>query len=98
MSAASRDRAFRRLVLKANREHGGGDRCHGCGRALRSLEVTLTGEDRRGALLIVAQCCARRLAIVLGYGIYIANGEDPDNIADAARIAHLAFAEPAGAA
>jgi hypothetical protein len=98
MSAGSRDRAFRRLILKANHCNGGGDVCHGCRRPLRSPETTLTGQDRNGRLMVVAQCCARRLVVVLGYGIYFARDEDPDRVVDAARAVQLAMAEPRGRA
>jgi hypothetical protein len=75
--AGSRHRAFRRLVLKANAKHGGGDRCHGCGRPLWSPEETIVGHDAAGRCLVVARCCKSKIAVVLGIGWYIAVRDAP---------------------
>jgi hypothetical protein len=98
MAASSRDRVFRRLILKANHCNGGADVCHGCRRPLQSPEATVTGQDRHRRLMVVAHCCAGRLAFVLGYGIYVSRDEDPDRVVDAARAVQLAMAELRGRA
>jgi hypothetical protein len=94
----SRARALRRLLEKANRRHGGSDVCHGCRRPLRSLETTVIGKDSHGLPLVVASCCTGRLVTALGGGLYIPDGEDPERVARAARIAQLTFTEPKGRA
>jgi hypothetical protein len=90
------DEAFRRLIER----HGStSDNCESCGRALRSLETTLIGIDRRGRVLTVATaCCSRQLAAALGFGVYVRWGEDPDRAVAAAREVTLAMGEPGGRA
>jgi hypothetical protein len=72
------DDAFRRQVARANAAGGGADRCHGCGRVLASGTTTvLFGTDRRNRPLAVAECCHRRLTVILGYGVYLAAADAP---------------------
>jgi hypothetical protein len=47
---------------------------------------------------VVASCCTGRLVTALGGGLYIPDGEDPERVARAARIAQLTFTEPKGRA
>jgi hypothetical protein len=63
------DSRFVKLILRAHREHGGCDVCHGCGRPLRHGDVTLIGWGRGGGL-VVAGCCRGELRALLGFGIY----------------------------
>jgi hypothetical protein len=64
-------RQFRKLVERLSRR-GGGDCCHGCNRPLLDGETTLVGYDARGRGLIVAGCCAGRIALAVGFGIFFA--------------------------
>jgi hypothetical protein len=77
------DEDFRGQVARANAAGGGADCCHGCGRALASGTVTLFGTDRRGGPLTVAECCHKRLAVIIGFGIYLAAADAPAEWLDA---------------
>ena len=66
------ERQVRRRIERANRKFGGGDRCHGCGRHLRSGELTLIGHDPRDDLMVVGTCCGRRLLDLIGIGMWLA--------------------------
>lgn len=71
------DDAFRRLIERANARGGGGDHCHGCGRALASGESTAVGTDRRGNPRVMARCCVGRLSVIVGFGVYLAAADAP---------------------
>jgi hypothetical protein len=43
------DRRFQRFIKRANRDFGGADCCHGCGRDLIDHEFTVVGRVRQGA-------------------------------------------------
>jgi hypothetical protein len=75
-AAARGDRQFRRFVEGLVR-CGGADCCHGCGRALRSGQATLTGLDARGRGLTAAQCCQDRVVVGLALGLYLSARDAP---------------------
>jgi hypothetical protein len=69
-----------RLILRANREHGGANHCHRCRRPYRRGELMLVGRIGRVGF-VVGQCCGAALTELVGGGI--AAGARPDSWAEA---------------
>jgi hypothetical protein len=64
------DRRYRRLIKRANRDFGGPDVCHGCGRPLAE-EITLAGRAHGRFKVVAKGCCGSTLSEIVGFAIYI---------------------------
>lgn len=56
------DRELHRLLCR--------DTCSVCGSPLEHNSRTTSGLDAQGAVVVAGECCASRIAVVLGHGIY----------------------------
>src|SRR5215468_3837402 len=63
-------RAYRRRLLDS-------DNCHGCGRAFRHLEHSVTGHDAKNRYMLVGECCADKLVSIDGVSVFYAPEPDP---------------------